>query len=66
MGGDGWLEHSWGGWLEGPWGGWVFGGVGCGGVGCWRVHGVGAYTHPSMNSYNIKIFNFMKTHPPTH
>ena len=37
-----------------------------GGVGGWRVHGVGAYTHPPMNSYNVKIFNFMNTHPPTH
>ena len=23
-------------------------------VGGWRVHRVGAYTHPPMNSYNIK------------
>ena len=38
--------------------------VGAGGVGYWRVHGVGAYTHPPMNSYNVKIFNFMNTHPP--
>ena len=38
-------------------------GVGGGGVGCWRVHGVGAYTHPPLNSYNVKIFNFMNTHP---
>ena len=30
----------------------------------WRVHGVGAYTHPPMNSYNVKRFNFMNTHPP--
>ena len=37
-----------------------------GGVGGWRVHKVGAYTHPPMNSYNVKIFNFMNTHPPTH
>ena len=37
-----------------------------GGVGGWRVHGVGAYTHPAMNSYIVKIFNFMNTHPPTH
>ena len=35
-------------------------------VGCWRIHGVGAYTHPPMNSYNVKIFNFMNTNPPTH
>ena len=35
-------------------------------MGCCRVHGVGAYTHSSMNSYNVKIFNFMDTHPPTH
>ena len=39
---------------------------GDGGVGCLRVHGVGAYTHPPMNSYNAKIFNFMNTHRPTH
>ena len=35
------------------------GGVGSGGVhdgmGGWRVHVVGAYTHPPMNSYNVKI-----------
>ena len=59
-----WLKGSWSGWwwggsLEGSWGGWM-----CGGVGCWRVHGVGAHTHPPMNSYNVKIFNFMNTHPP--
>ena len=56
----------WGGWLEGSWGGWVCGCVGGGGMGYWRVHGVGAYNHPPMNSYNVKIFIFMKTHPPTH
>ena len=56
------LEGSWGGWLEGLWGGWVCGG----GVGGWRVHRVGAYTHPPMNSYNVKIFNFMKKHLPIH
>ena len=76
------MEGSWGGWVEGwvvegfmgwvvgwfegSWDGWVCGGVSGGGVGCWRVHGVGAYTHPPMNSYNVKIFNFMNTHPPTH
>ena len=43
--------------LEGSWGGWVGG---------WRIHRVGAYTHLPMNSYNVKIFNFMNTHPPTH
>ena len=42
-------------------GGWC---VGCGGVDGWRVHGVGAYTHPPMNSYNVKTFHFMNTHPP--
>ena len=36
-----------------------------GGVGGWRAHGVGAYTHPPIKSYNIKMFNFMNTHPPT-
>ena len=54
-------------------GGWVVGGfmVWVGGwwcewwwVGGWRVNGVGAYTHPPMNSYNVKRFNFMNTHPP--
>ena len=40
--------------------------VGGGRVGCWRVHGEGACTHPPMNSYNVKIFNFINTHPPTH
>ena len=35
------------GWVvEGFMGGWVCDGVGGGGVGCWRVHGEGAYTHP--------------------
>ena len=38
--------------------------VGGGGVGGWRVHRVGAYTHPPMNSYNVKTFHFMNTHPP--
>ena len=68
---DGWLESSWGewwwgGWLENSWGGLVCGGVGGGGVDGWRVHGVGAYTHPPIKGYNVKIFNFMYTHPPTH
>ena len=44
----------------------VCGCVGGGGVGGGRVHRVGAYTHPPMNNYNVKIFNFMNTHPPTH
>ena len=30
------------------------GGVHGGGVGGWRVNGMGAYTHPPMNSYNVK------------
>ena len=34
------------------------------GVDGWRVHGVGTYTHPPMNSYNVKTFHFMNTHPP--
>ena len=63
MGGGVGVEGFMGWWLEGSWGGWVYDGVGCGGLGCWRVHGVGAYTHPPMKSYNIKIFNFMT---PTH
>ena len=53
-----------GGW-SGSWGGWVCGGMGDDGVGGWRVHGVGAYTHPSIKSYNVKIL-FINTHPPTH
>ena len=72
VGGDGVVRGFigwWGGWLKGSWGGW--GGVGSwrvhgmggGGVGGWRVDGVGAYTHPPMNSYNVKIFNSMNTHP---
>ena len=67
------LDGSWGGrwvvmgwWLKGSWGGWWWGSVGGVGMGCWRVHGVGAYTHPPMNSYNVKIFNIMNTNPPTH
>ena len=48
-----------GGGVVGGFMGWVHGGV----VG-WRVHGVDAYTHPSMNSYNVKTFYFMNTHPP--
>ena len=49
-------------------GGWLVGvhGVGGGGVGGWRVHGVGAYTHPPMNSYNVKTFHFMNSHPSTY
>ena len=72
----GWLECSWGGWVCGG----LDGGGVHGGVGGWRVHGVsgwvvgwvvegswgGAYNYPPMNSYNVKIFNFMNTHPPTH
>ena len=38
----------------------------CGGVDGRRVHGVGAYIHPPIKGYNVKIFNFMNTHPPTH
>ena len=46
---------------------------GCGGVGGggmhgwvvgWRVHGIGTCTHPAMNSYNLKTFHLMNTHPP--
>ena len=53
----GWRVHGVGGWVV-VWVvvGWVVGGF----------PGVGAYTHPPMNSYNVKIFNFMKTQPPTH
>ena len=57
-----------GGWSWRVHGGWVCGGVGGGGVhggvGGWRVNGVDAYTHTPMNSYNVKRFNFMNTHPP--
>ena len=63
---EGWLESSWGGWLEGSWGGLVCGGMDGGGVDGWRVHGVGAYTHPPIKDDNVKIFNFMNTHLPTH
>ena len=63
-----WLEGLWGGWwcgwLESSWGGWVFGGGLHSGVDGWRVHGVGAYTHPPMNNYDVKTFHFMNTHPP--
>ena len=38
----------------------------CGGVDGRRVHGVGAYIHPPIKGYSVKIFNFMNTHPPTH
>ena len=27
---------------------------------------MGAYTYLPMNSYNVKIFNLMNIHPPTH
>ena len=46
-----WMAHGVG-------GGWWWDG--------WRVHRVGTYTHPPMNSYNVKIFNIMNTYPPTH
>ena len=65
----GWVVVG-GGWLEGSLGGWVCGGMGGGGVhggvDGWRVHVVGAYTYPPIKSYNVKIFNFMNTHPPIH
>ena len=35
----------------------VCGCMGGGRVGGWRIHVMGAYTHPPMNSYNVKIFN---------
>ena len=74
VGGDGmvggfmeWVSGWWGGQLEGSLGGWMCGGVVGGGVhggvDGWRLHGVGAYTHPPRKSYNVKIFNFMNTHP---
>ena len=51
-----------GGWVVGGFmGGWWWGAW----WGGWRVHGVGVYTHPPMNSYNVKTFHFMNTHPPT-
>ena len=71
----GWRVHGVGGcvmvWVVVGWvvgrfmGGWVCGGVNGGvpgGVGGWRVNGVGAYTHPPINSYNVKRFNFMNTY----
>ena len=71
----GWLVGEFMGWKGvggGGVGGWrvhrVGGGVGGsgmhGGVGGWRVYGVGACTHPHMNIYNVKRFNFMNTQPP--
>ena len=62
----GWLEGSLGRRVGSRVGGWRVHGVGGCVVGGWRVHGVGAYTHPPIRSYNVKIFNFMNTHPPTH
>ena len=56
---SGWRVHRVGG---GGVGGWRVHGLG-GCVGGWRAHRVGAKTHPPMNSYNVKIFNFMNTHP---
>ena len=49
-----WLKGSWGGWWVVGWvvGGFM-GGVGCVGAGSWRVHRLGAYTHPPINSYNV-------------
>ena len=58
MGVVGWVVEGFMGWVGG---GWV-----AVGVGGWRVHGVAEFTHPPMNSYNVKIFNFMNTHPPTY
>ena len=65
----GWRVHGVGGGGVGCWrvhgvGGWVSDGVGGGGMGDWRVHGVDAYTHPPLNNYNVKRFNFMNAHPP--
>ena len=64
----GWMGHWWldgwvMGWLVGGFMGWVVGGFmgwlcvwlcGWWWVGGWGVHRVGAYTHPPMNSYNVK------------
>ena len=52
--------------VGGQWGGWRVAGWRGHGVGGSRVHGVGAYTHPPTKSYNVKIFNFMNAHTPTH
>ena len=65
----GWVVGGLMGWVVGgSWDGLVCGGVGGGGVhggvGGQRVHRVGAYTHPPMNSYNVKTFYFMNTHLP--
>ena len=51
----------WGGWSVD---GWRVHGVDGNGVSGCRVHVVGAYTHPPMNSYIVKTFYFMNTHPP--
>ena len=53
-----------GGWRVHREGGSVGGSGMHGGVGGWRVYGVGACTHPHMNIYNVKRFNFMNTQPP--
>ena len=78
---DGWRVHGVGewvvGWVVGEFMEWVVMGwvVGEYGVGCcvvvWvvvgrMVHGMDAYTHPPIKGYNVKIFNFMNAHPPTH
>ena len=66
----GWVVEGFMGWVvvwvlgRTSWIGWMCDGVGNGGVGGCRVHWVGAYTHPPMNSYNVKRFNFMNSHPP--
>ena len=58
------MGRWWAGWRVGGWrvhgvGVCVCDGVGGGGVhgwvGGWTVNEVGAYTHPPMNSYNVKI-----------
>ena len=57
----GWVVEGYMGWVVVGWVvrgfmGWgVCDGVAGDGVGCWRIH-----------SYNVKIFTFMKNHPPTH
>ena len=62
---DGWVGNEVGSWRVHGWVSvvvWVVMGYMVGWV--VRVHWVGAYTHPHINSYNVQRFNFINTHPP--